>query len=249
MRIANKGDLPALTALWARCFGDEEAEIEAFWDFLFPDITVFLTEEKTAMAVAMPAFLGQSRSAYLYAVCTAPASRGKGLCRNLIQFAEQQLRQMGIESVFLVPGEPSLFDFYASLGYETCCFCRCFSAAAAEKPERITEVSAAEYAALRRAYGVKNQIEYPERLLQWQQKSGLLLKVGDFGCAAAVKSADGFSLREVLGETPERAAGALAAYFGAETILARTAGNQPFGMGKPLLAKPLPSCYLGLAFE
>ena len=49
---AQKSDLPALTALWQTCFGDEKKQIEAFWRALRPHIRVFAAYEgKTPCAM------------------------------------------------------------------------------------------------------------------------------------------------------------------------------------------------------
>ena len=91
MRAARR-DLPALTRLWQACFGDTEAEVRAFWQALFDCTPVYLRRapdgSPAAMLCALPAELvgddGDAvPAAYLYAVCTAPALRGRGHCRLL----------------------------------------------------------------------------------------------------------------------------------------------------------------------
>ena len=86
MRAARR-DLPALTRLWQACFGDTEAEVRAFWQALFDCTPVYLRRapdgSPAAMLCALPAELvgddGDAvPAAYLYAVCTAPALRGRG---------------------------------------------------------------------------------------------------------------------------------------------------------------------------
>ena len=95
MRAARR-DLPALTRLWQACFGDTEAEVRAFWQALFDCTPVYLRRapdsSPAAMLCALPAELvgddGDAvPAAYLYAVCTAPALRGRGHCRLLLQEA------------------------------------------------------------------------------------------------------------------------------------------------------------------
>ena len=89
MRAARR-DLPALTRLWQACFGDTEAEVRAFWQALFDCTPVYLRRapdgSPAAMLCALPAeMVGDDGdavpAAYLYAVCTAPALRGRGHCR------------------------------------------------------------------------------------------------------------------------------------------------------------------------
>ena len=132
MRAARR-DLPALTRLWQACFGDPEAEVRAFWQALFDCTPVYLRRapdgSPAAMLCALPAELvgddGDAvPAAYLYAVCTAPALRGRGHCRLLLQEAEQDLAKQGIRAAVLVPAEESLFGFYTRFGYRTVFTCR-----------------------------------------------------------------------------------------------------------------------------
>ena len=127
MRAARR-DLPALTRLWQACFGDTEAEVRAFWQALFDCTPVYLRRapdgSPAAMLCALPAELvgddGDAvPAAYLYAVCTAPALRGRGHCRLLLQEAEQDLAKQDVRAAVLVPAEESLFGFYARFGYRT----------------------------------------------------------------------------------------------------------------------------------
>ena len=41
IRVTDRALLPALTALWAECFGDDRDEIDAFWAQLFDVIRVY----------------------------------------------------------------------------------------------------------------------------------------------------------------------------------------------------------------
>ena len=131
MRAARR-DLPALTRLWQTCFGDTEAEVRAFWQALFDCTPVYLRRapdgSPAAMLCALPAELvgddGDAvPAAYLYAVCTAPALRGRGHCRLLLQEAEQDLAEQDVRAAVLVPAEESLFGFYARFGYRTVFTC------------------------------------------------------------------------------------------------------------------------------
>ena len=128
MRAARR-DLPALTRLWQACFGDTEAEVRAFWQALFDCTPVYLRRapdgSPAAMLCALPAELvgddGDAvPAAYLYAVCTAPALRGRGHCRLLLQEAEQDLAEQDVRAAVLVPAEvlniPLAFLCYKLLG-------------------------------------------------------------------------------------------------------------------------------------
>lgn len=149
MRAARR-DLPALTRLWQACFGDTEAEVRAFWQALFDCTPVYLRRapdgSPAAMLCALPAELvgddGEAvPAAYLYAVCTAPALRGRGHCRLLLQEAEQDLKRQGIRAAVLVPAEESLFGFYARFGYRTVFTCRTETVPAARGDCSITPLT------------------------------------------------------------------------------------------------------------
>ena len=55
---------------------------------------------------------------YLYADCTHPDHRGKGLMSKLLEKAKQKSLADGKMGIFLKPATPSLFDFYAKSGFE-----------------------------------------------------------------------------------------------------------------------------------
>lgn len=122
LRLAEKSDLPGITALWQESFGDSP---EAVCDFFraFPDCLSYVAGEHGAIASmvhALPQVLSPDMpAAYVYAVATRRDCRGQGLCRELMAFAEADLRRRGFACCVLTPGEPGLFDFYEALGYET----------------------------------------------------------------------------------------------------------------------------------
>lgn len=119
LRPAKPSDRDAIVSLWQEAFGDTAGEITRFFDS-FPDCLSYVTEGVTAMVHALPQVLSPDLpAAYLYAVATAQTHRGQGLCRSLLAFAEADLKKRGFACCVLVPGAPSLFDFYRKLGYET----------------------------------------------------------------------------------------------------------------------------------
>lgn len=177
MRAARR-DLPALTRLWQACFGDTEAEVRAFWQALFDCTPVYLRRapdgSPAAMLCALPAELvgddGEAvPAAYLYAVCTAPALRGRGHCRLLLQEAEQDLKRQGIRAAVLVPAEESLFGFYARFGYRTVFTCRTETVPAARGDCSITPLTPDGWQSLRELQLYDSHLSYPPELLRWQE--------------------------------------------------------------------------------
>ncbi len=146
-RIAQKSDIPQIASLWQEAFGDSRETVEEFFR-AFPDCISFVAEEQgrvCAMVHAIPQMLSPDiPAAYIYAVATEPDSRGRGLCRELMAFAEADLKQQGVSACFLTPATASLFEFYKKLGYSTGFFRR-----TSESFSHGTPISPAEYAAQR----------------------------------------------------------------------------------------------------
>ena len=222
MRAARR-DLPALTRLWQACFGDTEAEVRAFWQALFDCTPVYLRRapdgSPAAMLCALPAELvgddGDAvPAAYLYAVCTAPALRGRGNCRLLLQEAEQDLKRQGICAAVLVPAEESLFGFYARFGYRTVFTCRTETVPAARGDCSITPLTPDGWQSLRELQLYDSHLSYPPELLRWQETiscssgAGLYrIETGDaVCCAAAERDGETLLVRELLPDCPEAAA-------------------------------------------
>ena len=122
LRLAVKSDLPGLTALWQEAFGDSPEAVSYFFKY-FPDCLSYVAEEDgmiTSMVHALPQVLSPDcPAAYVYAVATLRSHRGKGLCRDLMAFAETDLQTRGFFCCVLTPGELGLFDYYERLGYQT----------------------------------------------------------------------------------------------------------------------------------
>ena len=259
---AERSELPALTALWSECFGDSTALIEGFWARLFPQATVFTAEQNgtpAAMLCALPTQWitddGLSVSAaYLYAVCTAAAYRGKGLCRRLTAYAEAALRQDGIELAYLAPATKELFDFYRKLGYYPAFSAREYSVFSKHHPYKITGITPSIYRNLREMQLYGNCISVGEPLLDWLRFSGAALyriETAQEVCCAAVIHGDGIlTFAELLPNVPE-AAEALCAKLGAAAARVRVPGSTvPSGMAKllvPNIPKPQ-NAYLGPDF-
>lgn len=120
-RLAKKSDMPGIVALWGEAFGDNQQAVEEFFT-AFPACISCVAEERgeiLAMAHAIPQSLSpDTKAVYVYAVATAKAHRGKGLCRNLMAFLEQDLKARGVEACVLTPANAGLFQFYKNLGYD-----------------------------------------------------------------------------------------------------------------------------------
>ena len=248
MRTSRPDDIPALTALWQLCFGDPAEAVQGFFATLWEEITVFQTEDASAMLTAMPVSWQGHPAAYLYAVGTHPDHRGQGLCRELMTFAEETLKSRGCSYSILSPAEESLFRFYGNMGYETCFFAETRKFSTGECAETAVSVTAEQYGLLRKNR-MPEGVQYPESLLQMQKSFGFLLQIGETGCAAVERHGDGFLVRELLADDPAAAAAAVCRFCNAQEITCKIPGSVPYGMAKSLDGSPLSDSWLGLAFE
>ena len=223
LRTAIKSDLPGMIALWGEAFGDGPEAVSFFFES-FPGCISYVAEdtgEVAAMVHALPQTLSpDTPAAYVYAVATAKAHRGKGLCRDLMAFAEGDLKRRGYACCVLTPGEPSLFRFYDKQDYRTV-FTRTRTPFPGGEP-----ISAADYARLREQLLAVPHMVYDLQTLKYAAAVyGLTFYRTGTGIAAA---GDGY-VAEVL---PEDLCGA------------------PFAMIKWLCGeKPLKNAYLGFALE
>lgn len=258
IRVTDRRALPALTALWCACFGDAPAEVEAFWAKLFDDIRVYAEfSGKTAvsMVCALPTELvgedGEAAPcAYLYALCTAPEQRGKGLAHRLLDFARRDLTQAGFAFAALVPAGAELFDFYAKHGFSTAFFCREYTVPAQDAPLKITSATPEAYRALREMQLYGSFISYPAALLALEGARLRRVETADgIFCADVQPEGDTLRIRELLPDAPEVAA-ALAARFGCKRAAVRAAGGEtPVGMLCALGGATAPECaYLPFDF-
>lgn len=253
---AQESDLPALTALWQTCFGDREEDIRKFWK-IFDKISVFIAREVSpiAMACALPVTLFDAdgeghEAAYLYAVCTEPSHRNRGVCKSLLAFAENSLKKSGVEFCTLVPSGEDLFAFYEKLGYRTAFRQRRYSVEAAPSEAKIRRISSAEYENLRQFSLYGDFISYPTPLLELLPACYRIETEDEIFCAVAVPQGEVLAISELLPDDG-KAAAALAFHLGCKRAEIRTLGSEtPFGMAKSLSDRPCPeNAYLGLAFD
>ena len=116
-----------LRELWREAFADDDAFIDAFFStFPVADVvhTLSLGGRVVAALYALPFSLRVEGAvlpaAYLYAVATAAAYRGRGYMRLLMGKVEELLRAKGVKMLFLLPADKGLRSFYARLGYSDC---------------------------------------------------------------------------------------------------------------------------------
>lgn len=119
--------MPALEELWAACFGDDPAYVSFLFKLLQRPENMLVYADPGGVPLSMLSFRelklrtpGEEHpAAYIYAVATAPAQRGKRLSTTLLEEADLRLAERGLHASVLVPADYKLFGFYAARGYET----------------------------------------------------------------------------------------------------------------------------------
>lgn len=155
--------IPGLRGLWKEAFGDEDVFLDAFFQTAFNPRRCRCITEKGAVVAMLYWFevtcRGQ-RFAYLYAVATAAAHRGRGLFSALLADTKQVLTEAGVDGILLVPETEALARMYEKFGFSACTANRSITAEAGEIPAQMREVGATEFARLRR------QLLPPDGVLQ-----------------------------------------------------------------------------------
>ena len=224
LRLSTPADVPALRDLWVLAFGDGGDYLDNFFQVYYrPERMLVLEEDGLIRAMTAwfdTAFLvpsqGEYRAAYLYAVATHPSCRGKGLAGELLAWADDHFRDLGIPAVTTVPAQPSLHKFFGANGFRECFVLeeaeRVFDTVPAE--EILRSVSPGEYGAVREALlSHLPHIAYPEDALAYQagccRLSGGGLYRGDTPagpvCLCAEGAGDGLMIvKECLGRPEAR---------------------------------------------
>ena len=127
--------IPSLKLLWKEAFGDTDEFINMFFSTAFSTDRCRCVTLNGNIIAALYWFNCQYNNkpiAYLYAVATAKAYRGQGICHMLMKDTHQYLAKLGYEGVILVPGNEGLFKFYENIGYKTCSYIHKFQCTAIE---------------------------------------------------------------------------------------------------------------------
>ena len=242
-------DKPALWRLWQEAFGDPEDFLEDFSRTALSADRSLCAKVDGSLAAALYWFDCSCRGkkvAYVYAVATARAHRGKGICHRLMDQLHRILAARGYVGSLLVPGSESLVSFYEHMGYRSFCGMTEFYCTAAGDPAPLVPIDGSTYGQLRRDFlqegavvQEKENMDFLSTLCQLYSGPGFLL--------AARKEADKLLALELLGD--QTAAPAILMALGcAEGSFRRIGVGAPFGMYRPITDAPPPT-YFALAFD
>lgn len=244
--------MPALRRLWQEAFADTDAFLDAFEKTAFSAERCRCVTVGDEVAAALYWFDCQFQGkqiAYLYAVATAEAYRGRGFCHALLENTHQHLYRLGYEGAILVPGSPGLFGLYGGMGYRVCSTVGQIMCEASDEEVPLQPVSVAEYAALRRELLPAGGVLQENENLQFLQTQVRLFAGSGFLLAARVESGKLCGV-ELLGDLA-KAPGIVRA-FGCKRGMFRCPGEgSPFAMYRKLAPESTlgaPS-YFGLAFD
>lgn len=107
-------------ALWEEIFGDKEEDVREFISACVSSsyAVSFLSHGITlSQFVAIECNICGERGIYIYALCTSPAYRGRGLMRELITAAREHFNRFGYKYFMLLPADEKLADTYKRMGF------------------------------------------------------------------------------------------------------------------------------------
>lgn len=249
IEMPNAACLPGLRALWKEAFGDTDGFLDAFFCTAFNPrrCRCVLAEGQVAAALYwFDCLVDDRKVAYIYAVATAKAYRGQGLCHQLMERTHRELAQLGYSGAVLVPGEECLFQFYEAMGYTVCGFMDTLACSAADVPTDLREVDADEYACLRKSFLPAGGVVQEGENLAFLQTQARLYAAEGF-VLAAQRDKDTLWGMELLGE-PGAAPKILRALGCTRGRFRHPGERKPFAMYYPLDGTPSP-VYFGLAFD
>ncbi len=224
LRPACEKDTQQIIRIWRSAFGDSEAFIRELIERSALLENAVCAEVDGAVRSCMFAFDGLcvsgKKAAYIYALCTEPAYRSRGLGRAVTGYAAEMARARGAELVFLLPANAGLEKWYTeALG------ARAFARASVEKvsPAAKAEIKAVtispEEYLLRRSdspWSLSLPLILAEEAVH-RHYGGAFLACGDT-VICVENGACGTLVREISGMDSDSALAAAAEYFGTNEL-------------------------------
>lgn len=238
----------ALKQLWQRCFSDGPEETDRFFETAYSPSRCQCWQEGDTLAAALhwlDCELDGQKLAYVYAVATDPAFRGRGLCRKLMAQTHARLKAQGYAASVLYPANDALRQMYGKMGYRSCGGIRRITAKA-QPPVAVRPVSGEEFAALRRRYLPRGGVIQEGENLRYLQTYAQLY-AGEGFLLAALREGGRLHGLELLGD--ETQAGGILGALGCAEGTFRVPGTEAFAMFCPLEADVPAPGYFGLVFD
>lgn len=239
-----------LAGLWQEAFGDSLEFIEGFFCTGFSPSRCRCLTVDNKIAAALYWFdmtCNGQRFAYLYAVATAKAHRGQGLCRTLMADTHAHLKLRGYDGVLLVPQTEELRKMYTKMGYSPCTTIREFTCEASETPVALQRIDRDAYSEARRTFLPEGGAVQDEESIAYLEMMAFFYRGDDF-LLAARKEGNRLTCPELLGNT-SAAPGILAALNCTSGSFRTPGEGTPFAMFLPLEKAAQAPSYFGLAFD
>ena len=243
-------DVPALRQLWEQAFGDTQAYIDGFFHTGFcPDRCgcIYQDGQLAAALFWFDCLWQKKKLAYVYAVATEKAFRGRGMCRKLMEQTHNHLKAEGYTGAVLVPGNEGLYSMYGKMGYRGFCPMEKKLVMAAGESVQLRLVSPDAYGQLRQVYLPEDAVVQERALLQFA--AGFVDFYTDGECLfCGTGEADTFYFQEFLGD-PEKIPGILKALGVKKGIVRLSGGEKPFAMYHKLTHDLGMPSYFGIALD
>ncbi len=125
IRFPFESDYKKLKELWKTAFDDCKESLDFFFEkTVSPDrvLAIFKDGKPISALYMLESEIIKDEKTYsayyIYAVCTHPEFRGKGLMKKLFQELFKVAKSRNIDYLFLVPDEEYLFNIYKKLGFQ-----------------------------------------------------------------------------------------------------------------------------------
>ena len=258
---ATAEDIPALRALWKRCFEESEQAL----DCLFADMPELAhiykaTNGDTLIAAVYLAdcTLAGRPAHYLCGVATLPEYRRKGVMTALMGYALDDAKRRGDCCSVLLPADDHLYRYYERLGYERRCTAETVIWTADELKKAAAQEGTPDFEAIQA--GDDSALCWSEDYIRFAERY-----YGCYGCRSA-SSDKAYCLYETDNDTayvfyaiytsiPDLQA-LLRAINAKRYVVTGSSGRLPFaesetcGMLRPLTDDPLPDdVFIGLTLN
>lgn len=227
--------IPALRGLWKEAFGDSDAFLDSFFSIAYVPghCRCIATEDGVEAALYwFDVFCRRQKFAYIYAVATAAAARGNGLCRALMADTAAYLKSAGYHGALLVPQDEELQAMYSKMGYLPATSIDEFFCAAEAAPLSIREITPEDYAALRPGTLPEGSVTLSGESLAFLA-AHTRFYAGENLLAAVSREPVHLRVLEYLGR-PEAIPAFIHALGHTEATVRTPGGNVPFAMYLPL---------------
>ncbi|MBQ7288632.1 MAG: GNAT family N-acetyltransferase [Clostridia bacterium] len=243
----------AFLALYLRCFPEDTAQ-DALQVWQLAKSGKILHHETAgqpvAMLVLLPAVLRAETPCtlyYIFAACTHPEFRRRGIMDELLHAAYDTAITDGRQGVFLRPANQALAQYYAKRNFAVFSRYQTETLTANPTAGAFSSLSFLEFSKRRAALLPTPYIEWAPDFLQtnfsyctaYADKENLLI------CET---QGDTLCIRECFGPSANTFAATVAAQLGCSKILCRRFGSgAPYAMAHT--ATPLPETYVGLTLD